>query len=72
MRALDFIEYSGHEASILLSTPLRGRRKFTGVVIGYEDGAVLIKCSDGEHRVPIEYIRRSRIKYEIEIGKKRK
>mgnify|MGYP001200084003 CR=1 FL=1 len=72
MRARDFIEYNGQNASILLSTPLLGRRKFTGVVNGYENGEVLIKCSDGDHRVPIDYIQRSRIKYEIEIGKKRK
>jgi ribosome maturation factor RimP len=72
IRATDFVRFVGREAQIQLSTPLAGRRKFTGVLDGLDgaDGdAIRIICSDGEHLVPMDYIHRARLRYEVEIGK---
>ena len=71
MSARDFTEYAGRDALIMLSTPLGGRRKFTGTVAGMEDGGVCIDCSDGRHLLPLDYIQRARLKYDVQIGKKR-
>ena len=40
MRSCDFIAYAGETAAIVLSTPVGGRRKFTGIVEDYVDGEV--------------------------------
>jgi len=71
MTAKDFSEYAGQDAQIMLSTPVGGRRKFTGKVTGFENDDVYIECSDGAHQVPLDYIQRARLKYEVQIGKKR-
>ena len=72
MRSGDFIAYAGETAAIVLSTPVGGRRKFTGIIEGYVDGEVEIACTDGRHRLPLDYIQKARIKYQIEMGKKRR
>jgi ribosome maturation factor RimP len=72
MTADDFVEFAGQEAQIVLATPVGGRRKFTGIVGGYENEEVSVECSDGSHQIPIDYIQRARLRYEIEIGKKRR
>ncbi len=71
MSAQDFVQYAGQEAQLSLSTPLGGRRKFTGVLGGVEGDAVLIRCTDAEHRVPLSAIYRARLRYEVEIGQRR-
>ena len=70
MKATDFCEYAGREALVMLSTPIGGRRKFTGVVGGYDSDGVSIECADGVHRLPLDYIQRARLKYEVKIGRK--
>ena len=71
MRARDFIAYAGEKALLNLSTPLMGRRKFTGVLVGAADGNVAIECHDGDHQVPLAYIKRARLQFELEVGKKK-
>ncbi len=73
VRGTDFERFAGQEAQIQLSTPLGGRRKFTGVLDGLDEPggeAVKMTCSDGEHVIPLSYIHRARLRYEIQVGKK--
>lgn len=77
MSATDFEQRVGQTAAIQLADPLDGRRNFTGELLGLEgapgdpDEAVRIRCSDGEHDVPLASIHKARIKYELPMGQKR-
>ena len=51
VRPSDFEDWSGHEARIELTEPIGGRRKFKGVLEGFEDGEVRIEADTGEHGV---------------------
>lgn len=69
MTANDFDRFVGEPALIMLSTPLQGRRKFTGTVRGMDGDGVRVECSDGEHLVPLAYVQRARLKFDLKIGK---
>jgi ribosome maturation factor RimP len=51
VRPSDFEDWSGHEAKLELSEPVGGRRKFKGVLEGFEDGEVRIEADTGEHGI---------------------
>jgi ribosome maturation factor RimP len=51
VRPSDFEDWSGHEAKIELTEPVDGRRKFKGVLEGFEDGEVRLKADTGEHGI---------------------
>src|SRR6185312_14462692 len=51
VRPSDFEDWSGHEAKIELIEPVDGRRKFKGVLEGFEDGEVRLKADTGEHGI---------------------
>ncbi len=72
MSGADFEKFRGRKAVLQLSTPLDGRRKFTGVLEGMEDRGVCIECSEGTQVVPLEFIHRARLVYVVEKGKKKK
>lgn len=69
MSAADFRRFAGREVQLQLSTPLGGRRRFTGEILDADDTAVGIRCADGEHRVPLLSIQRARLRYEVKVGK---
>ena len=68
----DFRRFAGREVQMQLLSPLGGRRKFTGEVMGVEGEQVALRCADGEHEVPLSAIQRARLRFEISVGKKRK
>jgi len=72
MTDIDFREYNGRTALIQLATPLGGRRKFTGQLAGMTEDRVRIECADGEHEIPLDYIHRARLKFEMQTSKKRR
>ena len=47
VRPSDFEHWSGHEAKIELSEPVDGRKRFKGVLEGFEDGEVRLKAEAG-------------------------
>jgi ribosome maturation factor RimP len=47
VRPSDFEDWAGHEAKIELTTPVDGRRRFRGVLEGFEAGEVRIDCDLG-------------------------
>ena len=51
VRPSDFEDWSGHEASIELTEPVGGRKRFKGVLEGFEDGEVRIEADTGEHGI---------------------
>lgn len=65
IRATDFQRYTGQEAQIQLSAPLGGRRKFTGELLGVEGDQVQVRCSDGDHDVPLALIQRARLRFDM-------
>ena len=72
VKASDFDRFAGRATQVQLSTPLAGRRKFTGILAGLEGpagDAIRMNCSDGEHVIPLAYIHRARLRYEVEMGK---
>ncbi len=42
VRASDFVDWAGHEAKIEMTEPVGGRRRFRGVIEGFEEGEVRI------------------------------
>jgi ribosome maturation factor RimP len=67
-RAKDFENWTGHEAKVELDTPLDGRRRFRGVLLGVKDGAAGIRVLDtpadgeaGEAWLPVEDIGEARL-----------
>jgi len=72
MRGRDFEAHAGRDALIQLSTPIGGRRKFTGEILGLDDEhRVHIRCADDEHHLPLSAIHRARLRYELTVGKRR-
>ncbi len=51
VRPSDFEDWSGHEAKIELKEPIDGRKRFKGLLEGFEDGEVRIKADTGEHGI---------------------
>lgn len=48
VRPSDFVDWAGSEAKIELKAPIDGRRRFRGLLQGFEDGEVLIEADLGE------------------------
>lgn len=65
IRVTDFQRFTGKEAQIQLSAPLGGRRKFTGELLGVEGGDVQLRCTDGDHAVPLALIQRARLRFDM-------
>ena len=72
MSDVDFRRFSGQEVQMLLLTPIGGRRKFTGTVLGSDDECVSLRCADGEHLVPLAAIQKARLRSEVTVGKRRR
>jgi ribosome maturation factor RimP len=53
VRPSDFEDWSGHEARIELTEPVGGRKRFKGVLEGFEDGEVRIQADTGEHGIQL-------------------
>jgi ribosome maturation factor RimP len=51
VRPSDFEDWSGHEARIELTEPVGGRKRFKGILEGFEDGEVRIEADTGEHGI---------------------
>jgi ribosome maturation factor RimP len=48
VRPSDFENWAGHEARIELREPIGGRKRFRGMLEGFEDGEVRLECDLGE------------------------
>ena len=60
-RPKDFERYRGRRVRLRTAAPLDGRRKWAGVLVGMEDGDVVVEGEDGAHRVPLEALQKANI-----------
>ena len=60
-RDADFERFAGHRVRVQTSSPVGGRRKFKGTLLGLEDGQVLLKVDDEDLRLPLEKIDQARL-----------
>ena len=61
VRAEDYDRFSGFEATIELATPLEGRRRFRGRLVGTGEGILRLLTELGEARLPLQDISRAKL-----------
>lgn len=61
----DFERFKGRRIKLRLNAPLHGRRNFSGVLMGFRDGMVLIQADDIEHSLPVALIGTARLVPEL-------
>jgi ribosome maturation factor RimP len=60
-RAGDFERFKGFEARIESARPIEGRRKFTGILEGVQDGQVRIACDGAQISVPLSEVQKAKL-----------
>ena len=60
-RLMDFSRWSGHEAKIELHTPIDGRKRFRGKLLGLEGNDVVIQTQDMRAAVPFKQIAEAKL-----------
>ena len=68
----DYERFSGREARLRLSSPIEGRKTFTGKILGVESEAVKILCEDEERLIPFANIKGANLVYRFEDDKQHK
>lgn len=61
VRLTDFDRFAGFDARVEMARPIEGRRRFTGRVLGTEDGDVRIRLGDDDVRLPHADIQRAKL-----------
>ncbi len=61
VRRRDFERYSGFEARIETSTPLDGRRRFTGRLGGLTDDRIQLSSDSETWNIPYDYVDRAKL-----------
>ncbi len=59
-----FDRFVGRKAKVELSTPVAGRRRFTGTILGAAGGEVRLELDGTVQALPFEHIERARLVYE--------
>ena len=57
----DFEKYSGRDVQIRLDTPMNGRRRFTGRLLGVGNGVVRVLVDQEETSLPLLHIEQARL-----------
>ncbi len=60
-----FERFAGHKVKLRLSIPVEGRRKFSGLLQGMQDGEVVIELDGEELRVPLDEVEMARLVPEL-------
>jgi len=60
-RERDFVRFAGQEAKIRMTDPVEGRRNFSGVLLGAQDGQVRIDCDGRSYQLPIAMVARANL-----------
>jgi ribosome maturation factor RimP len=61
VRTEDYDRFRGFEAKVELATPLDGRRRFRGRIMGTSEGAVWLATDIGETRLPVAAVVRAKL-----------
>lgn len=68
VRAQDFDKFSGRVACVTTRGPIEGKRKFQGLLRGYEKEAVLIEVEDGKLvAIPNELIKKANLVFDAKV-----
>ena len=65
----DYERFSGREARLRLSDPIEGRKTFTGIIIGINDGYVELKCEDDTYNIPFTDIKGANLVFRFDTDK---
>lgn len=60
-RLMDFSRWSGHDARIELHTPIDGRKRFRGKLLGLDGNDVVIQTQDMRASVPFKQIAEAKL-----------
>jgi ribosome maturation factor RimP len=60
-KVADFVRFAGERIKIHTVSPIEGRRKFTGELLGCEDGLVSVDVGSETVNVHIENVKRARL-----------
>jgi len=61
VRVEDYDRFSGLEAKIELATPLNGRRRFRGRLVGTAEGVIRLLIEEGEVRLPLDAVVKAKL-----------
>ena len=68
----DYERFSGREARLRLSEPVEGRKTFTGIIIGINEGCVELKCEDENYSIPFTNIKGANLVFRFDTEKQNK
>ena len=60
-READFQRFAGQQAKVRTHEPVEGRRNFSGILRGVENGTVLMECDGLACRVPLEQLAKAHL-----------
>jgi ribosome maturation factor RimP len=60
-RERDFARFAGQQAKIRTSDPVDGRRNFSGVLLGVQDGNARIECDGKSYQLPLTLVVRANL-----------
>ncbi len=60
-KASDFSRFAGEPVKLVTQSPVSGRKRFKGVLRGYQDGLILIECDGTSYEVHIENVKRANL-----------
>jgi ribosome maturation factor RimP len=61
VRRVDFERFTGHELRLETVTPIDGRRRFRGRLMGVIDDDVCLRLPEGERRIPYEAVKKAKL-----------
>ncbi len=61
-RPKDWVRFAGHAARVEMNMPVDGRRRFTGTVLGADEGVGRLRLEDGSDvSLPLDDVRRAKL-----------
>jgi ribosome maturation factor RimP len=60
-KARDFERFSGEQAKITMKLPVQGRRNFTGQLLGFSHGEILIEVDGETYSLPLTKLAKARL-----------
>lgn len=57
----DFARFAGERVKIQAHVPVRGRKRFTGVLARFEDDLLTLDCENEEYNIHIENVAKARL-----------
>lgn len=60
----DYLRFAGREAQVVTTTPVNGRRKFTGTIIAADEGGVRLAVEGAEVDIPYGTISKAKLVFD--------